>query len=849
MKEDEPFFKGILIKNTDDLFLFHVGRSRKHDVNHPLPHKKLLKLYNQGFILRGHGHLVRSLDTFSSSSKNLLNSDPPFRPPMPTEHKPLSGWSSDVSYTIDQLKKGFGFRNIENILPQIKETTQSNFSLTTKDKEKILDLGETATISKTKRNTNPLPLPQSFGDVMHMDIIYGTVTAIEGYRYALFIVDRATRARFILPMKILKTDLLPTLQKFCNDIGMQPKRILTDFDHKLMGQKVIDMFTPTDGPCIIETAPPPPKIEAAPPYKQHQNGLAESNWKSILYMARSWLASHLLPSSFWWWALKRATEVSNYLPIRINNRFTTPFELTYGEKPDLRNLLQIFSVAYLTRYKDGNITRKNVHSHSIRAILVGRDTTSNAYLFYHPGTKRTLTSDDFTLDESLPSGPAFRLDYDGGLYFNRYTDFNDKLRPPPFLPQQQIFINSTSPPTKGEVITVPSSPIDRIYTIKHEDDSMHQYMEYEISATDPTLQIESNNPPTTFFPTWINSNVTKATLFLKSMKKPQRGLLIFKDNEWYFRHGNKSNNTTHLPDFYSKAHDLYRTFQLFEGQPKNKTISSIIQQRELTNIIARHVSARNLTTEDVPSLLQHRLLNANDRRIWDSAYAEEYFGLTDLPCWVTITEAEFQRDRHLYKSILPSMAVSLIKYDEFGNPKRAKYRIVALGNLESHKWSKVDCYAPVMNLMELRLLTALAVKNKRVLKSGDVKQAFVQAKLPPEEQYIVKPPPGCPYTPKGTYWKLLRTQYGLRRSPRHWFDRATEILKDIGLSPCPNSPCLFHGHLIPGKAKLYLGIYVDDFVYFSKDPEVEKIFEQKLQSKTQTDFMGKVSHFLGIRFQ
>lgn len=130
-----------------------------------------------------------------------------------------------------------------------------------------------------------------------------------------------------------------------------------------------------------------------------------------------------------------------------------------------------------------------------------------------------------------------------------------------------------------------------------------------------------------------------------------------------------------------------------------------------------------------------------------------------------------------------------------------------------------------MNLLELRLLVALAVKSKRVLKSGDVKQAFVQAKLPPEEQYIVKPPPGCPYTPKGTYWRLLRTLYGLRRSPRHWFDRANEILQDIGLSPCPHSPCLFHGTLIPGKPKLYLGIYVDDFVYFSKDPEVEKLFE------------------------
>ena len=198
LKRDDPFFKGILLKNTDDLFLFHVGRSRKHGVKHPLLHQKLLDLYNQGFILRGHGHLVRSLDFFSSTSKSPKNS-PSFRPPLPTEHKPLSSWSSDVSYTMEQLKKGFRFRNIENILPQIKETTQSNFSLTTKDKEKILDLGECATIPQSKRNTTPLPLPHSFGDVMHMDIIYGTVTAIEGYRYALFIVDRATQTRFILP--------------------------------------------------------------------------------------------------------------------------------------------------------------------------------------------------------------------------------------------------------------------------------------------------------------------------------------------------------------------------------------------------------------------------------------------------------------------------------------------------------------------------------------------------------------------------------------------------------------------------------------------------------------------------
>ena len=67
------------------------------------------------------------------------------------------------------------------------------------------------------------------------------------------------------------------------------------------------------------------------------------------------------------------------------------------------------------------------------------------------------------------------------------------------------------------------------------------------------------------------------------------------------------------------------------------------------------------------------------------------------------------------------MAISTIKYDEDGRPKRAKYRIVALGNLDNNNWSKSDTYAPVMNLIELRLLAAISIHHRRTLKSGDFK--------------------------------------------------------------------------------------------------------------------------------
>ena len=116
------------------------------------------------------------------------------------------------------------------------------------------------------------------------------------------------------------------------------------------------------------------------------------------------------------------------------------------------------------------------------------------------------------------------------------------------------------------------------------------------------------------------------------------------------------------------------------------------------------------------------------------------------------------------------MVVSTIKFDKDGLPKQAKYRIVALGHLDPNTWTKSDIYAPVMSLMELQFLTALAVKNKRTLKNRDVKQAFIQATLPHDKQYVFCPPAGCLKTPPKTYWLLKQTLYGLKRSPRHSFD-------------------------------------------------------------------------------
>ena len=135
---------------------------------------------------------------------------------------------------------------------------------------------------------------------------------------------------------------------------------------------------------------------------------------------------------------------------------------------------------------------------------------------------------------------------------------------------------------------------------------------------------------------------------------------------------------------------------------------------------------------------------------------------------------------------------------------------------------------------QFRLLPPLLTSQTR---QGDCKNAFCQGILPPDKITIIKPPIRDPDATKDEYWLLKRTLYGLRRSPKHWYDKIRKILNSMGLHQNAYDPCLFSGQVIdpsdsldlPTSSHLTLGLYVDDFVYFSEDPAVEAKFERLLK--------------------
>ncbi len=99
---------------------------------------------------------------------------------------------------------------------------------------------------------------------------------------------------------------------------------------------------------------------------------------------------------------------------------------------------------------------------------------------------------------------------------------------------------------------------------------------------------------------------------------------------------------------------------------------------------------------------------------------------------------------------------------------------------------------------------------------------FVKAFSPTTKPLFVKTPIGDPDAGKDEYWLLKKTLYGLRRSPRHWYNKIRLVLASIGLNPNASDPCMFTGSIsdpndptadIPS-ASLTIGLYVDDCVYF-----------------------------------
>jgi len=98
------------------------------------------------------------------------------------------------------MRASMGFRRLDTVKKHLKELYCDNLHIDSTPADAILDLGDMATMHKKPRNTTPVPRSSFFGQVMHMDIVFGPEVSLGIIHFGLLFTDRFSRMTYIYPL-------------------------------------------------------------------------------------------------------------------------------------------------------------------------------------------------------------------------------------------------------------------------------------------------------------------------------------------------------------------------------------------------------------------------------------------------------------------------------------------------------------------------------------------------------------------------------------------------------------------------------------------------------------------------
>jgi phosphatidylinositol kinase/protein kinase (PI-3 family) len=104
--------------------------------------------------------------------------------------KRLLSLPSRITLTEDLIHASVGFRRIDSIKQHLPHLYNDTIRLDSSLPDAVFDMGDLASLKKSARNTTPVPPPSSFGEVIHMDIVFGSDVSIRNVHYGLLFTDR-----------------------------------------------------------------------------------------------------------------------------------------------------------------------------------------------------------------------------------------------------------------------------------------------------------------------------------------------------------------------------------------------------------------------------------------------------------------------------------------------------------------------------------------------------------------------------------------------------------------------------------------------------------------------------------
>ena len=180
-----------------------------------------------------------------------------------------------------------------------------------------------------------------------------------------------------------------------------------------------------------------------------------------------------------------------------------------------------------------------------------------------------------------------------------------------------------------------------------------------------------------------------------------------------------------------------------------------------------------------------------------------------------------------------------------GSVERFKARLVAKGFTQTYGVDYQETFAPVAKINSIRVLLSLAANYNWSLLQLDIKNAFLNGDL--EEVFMIPPLGFEKVFGQHKVCKLKKSLYGLKQSPRAWFERFGKAVKSHGYHQSQVDHTMFYKHLEKGKISILI-VYVDDIILTGDDLEELADLKRRMAQDFEIKDLGMLKYFLGMEF-
>lgn len=234
----------------------------------------------------------------------------------------------------------------------------------------------------------------------------------------------------------------------------------------------------------------------------------------------------------------------------------------------------------------------------------------------------------------------------------------------------------------------------------------------------------------------------------------------------------------------------------------------------------------NFCRTDIPNTFEEAI-ESGESKFWKTAMDKEIDCLNKNKTWKLTENVE-------NKKVLDVKWVYSIKSDG-----TYKARLVVRGFQQTDEID--DVYSPVAKMQTLKILLSYCCQMGLVIEQMDVETAFLNGTV--NSEVYVKQPKGYE-DGSDKVCKLEKALYGLKESPRVWYECFDKFLINLGFTKSRVDYCLYT--LEENNDKIYLLIFVDDLLICGRNGnEIERI-KVLLSEKFRMKDLGRVTEYLGI---